>query len=494
MPRTLPDAVYSSLLEALPSNQPVSRDDLRRYDIPQPVAHFLEHALSRRLELETARIQDLAADWVDHDRSEVVKARADYTDLLSRHAHYPESEWPRALRQAVQLVCAYLVRPVPTTIHFVFGERTVGLSPEDVQRRVAYFSGYSHLRTAVSAVIERQTGDLIERHALSEALEAVDARICEDYSSDDWRALVAPLTGLGSYTPEGTLPVDVLARFFESRSGHAMASGVRGYARARELDELTPEEVDASISLAAGEGGAVGEDYEAAVLSLLPGAEEAGTLRAEDDLAPAAEPEPEPAPDPAPTPPRPLSMVSAPVVTGPIAGPESPDKLHLVIEDSELDPDEEPEPLWARFRAQTPVPEPKDEDKNEDAEQPLWKRFQDGSAGRGLTPIPVPEEPSRSIPLHPTPGPAPESDLDSATLEFAILGPAAWQRDTFIDRLFGGSSEGYFDSLNRILQASDWRAASEIITVDVFRANRVNIYDEAAIDFTNAVDAQFRKR
>jgi hypothetical protein len=84
--------------------------------------------------------------------------------------------------------------------------------------------------------------------------------------------------------------------------------------------------------------------------------------------------------------------------------------------------------------------------------------------------------------------------LDSATLEFAVLGPSAWQRDTFIDRLFGGSSEGYFDALNRILQASDWRSASDIITVDVFRANRVNIYDEAAIDFTNAVEAQFRKR
>ncbi|NNE69678.1 MAG: hypothetical protein HKN29_04860, partial [Rhodothermales bacterium] len=169
MPQTLPDAVFATLVKALPSDRPISRDDLSRYDLPGPVVHFLEHALSRRIELETARITELGADWVDHDKAEIEGARGRYLELLSLHAHYPASEWERALRQAVQLVCAYLVRPVPTLIHFVFGDRTAGLNADDVERRVAYFTGYSHLRTAVTAYLERMSGKLVERYPLAQA-------------------------------------------------------------------------------------------------------------------------------------------------------------------------------------------------------------------------------------------------------------------------------------------------------------------------------------
>ncbi|NNE69622.1 MAG: hypothetical protein HKN29_04575 [Rhodothermales bacterium] len=166
---------------------------------------------------------------------------------------------------------------------------------------------------------------------------------------------------------------------------------------------------------------------------------------------------------------------------------------HESADDRTSDDDQEPEPLWARFRAEAPSPRPP-EPEDEEEEQPLWKQFQDGASPAGLTPIPVPEEGPRKVQLHPTPGPTPETELDSASLEFAVLGPAAWQRDTFIDKLFGGSAEAYFDALARVLKAKDWREASSIVAVDVFRTNRVNIYDEAAIDFTNAVEAQFKKR
>jgi hypothetical protein len=155
-------------------------------------------------------------------------------------------------------------------------------------------------------------------------------------------------------------------------------------------------------------------------------------------------------------------------------------------------------PLWAQFAAnkeeETSEPDGTPEEA-EDAVEPLWKQFQKTIQDKPAAadqPELTPE--SRKIHLHPSPGPAPQAGLDTASLEFAVLGPSAWQRDTFIEKLFSGSAESYFDALDRILKCPDWRSASEIIADDVFRANRVDIYDEAAIDFTNSVEAQIKKR
>lgn len=501
MPSTLPDAVYSTLLEALPSDRAVSRDDLRRHGLPRSVAHFLEHALDRRLELETARILELAPGWVDHGQPEVSRARQTYLQVLARHAHYPSSEWPRALRQAVQLVVAYLIRPVPTLIHFVFGDKRGELPADDVLRRVSYFTGYSHLRTAVGAFVDLADGQPVSRRGLAEALEAVDRRFCVDFDADQWKSLVRPLTDLAEHTASGGLPAGLVSQFFESRGGEALASGVRGYARARDLVELTPSQVEAAIDLAVGDG----EDDE------LPDHDEVLTGQ--------------------PRPTQALSLASAPMVihdeeAAGILGnsPSVPDMeeaaqalpefpAHEPPDGFEVEPDPEPasrheddtdddeedteEPLWARFRSPEPPapPEPEeDDDEEEDDSVPLWKRFQSSVVEPDEEPFR--EAAARRVRLHPsapTPEP-PEISDDTASLEFAVLGPAAWQRDTFIDRLFNGSSEGYFEALERLRTASDWRAAGDIIAVDIFRANRVNIYDEAAIDFTNAVEEQFKKR
>ncbi|MFT5515330.1 MAG: hypothetical protein ACI80V_001454 [Rhodothermales bacterium] len=499
MPTSLPDAVYTTLLGALPSESPVSRGDLRRYDVPESVVHFLEHALDRRLELETARIMDLATGWVDHDREEVALARAAYVRLLARYAHYPASEWPRALRQAVQLVAAFLVRPVPTLIHFVFGEQRAELPPEDVERRIAYFIGYSHLRTAVTAFIERLGDEQVSRRGLTEALEAVERRICSDYGGEDWQSLVGPLSDLGRLTPSGTIHVELLTQFFESRGGHSLSSAVRGYARARDLQGLTTEQVDAAIDLHFGDTPPAKEtqiEERPRMAVITPRAfvfESATEPEPEPEPVPVpvpvpepepeSEPEPEPEPVPVPVPAPRMSLMRAPLLSETQSRrPRTGDSV----------------PVWAQFAAdkeENPAEADRSQKEPEDAVEPLWKQFQKTIQDKPAAPDKaelIPE--SRDVPLRPSPGPAPKADLDTASLEFAVLGPSAWQRDTFIEKLFSGSAESYFDALDRISKCADWRSASNIIAADVFRANGVNIYDEAAIDFTNSVEAQIKKR
>jgi hypothetical protein len=47
--------------------------------------------------------------------------------------------------------------------------------------------------------------------------------------------------------------------------------------------------------------------------------------------------------------------------------------------------------------------------------------------------------------------------------------------------------------LRRLAEADNWNEASQIIASDIFRKHKVNIYSDAAVHFTNAVESRFRE-
>ena len=79
-------------------------------------------------------------------------------------------------------------------------------------------------------------------------------------------------------------------------------------------------------------------------------------------------------------------------------------------------------------------------------------------------------------------------------LEQSVLGESnPPQRGVYVRQLFGDSMDHYVRVLNRLEDATSWGEASQIIAQDVFRRNKVNIYSDAAVHFTNAVEASFKK-
>ena len=80
-------------------------------------------------------------------------------------------------------------------------------------------------------------------------------------------------------------------------------------------------------------------------------------------------------------------------------------------------------------------------------------------------------------------------------LELTVLGSGAMERrEWFVGALFGGSRDDYAATLRRLADAPDWTSATQIIASDVFRKHRVNIYSEASIAFTDAVEARLDAR
>ena len=89
--------------------------------------------------------------------------------------------------------------------------------------------------------------------------------------------------------------------------------------------------------------------------------------------------------------------------------------------------------------------------------------------------------------------PAGPASLDA--LEDAVLGPGELdRREWFVNALFGGSRDDYHATLDRLAEAPDWTAATQIIAGDVFRKHRVSIYSEASLAFTDAVETRLEAR
>ena len=158
------------------------------------------------------------------------------------------------------------------------------------------------------------------------------------------------------------------------------------------------------------------------------------------------------------------------------------------------------EPLWRRFAEPEPIPEPDDEDGW--AVAPTLAATPAAPLPDGPLPpqtladtfaVPDALPPSGSKTVSPEDGSPENGSLDAT--ERAVLGPGPDdRREWFVNSLFESSVEAYESTLQALATAASWTEATQIIASEVFRKHRVNIYSEAAIAFTDAVEAQINAR
>lgn len=195
---------------------------------------------------------------------------------------------------------------------------------------------------------------------------------------------------------------------------------------------------------------------------------DAGTIIARDEIidllsSPKRREEAIPPPSPvAPAPPRPAEAEPPP--------PPAPERKPV-----------EPLPLWMQFQKQPA--EQKSNPRAGSAPKPMWQQFQ--------------VEPSAPAePAYPTQHDSPEDSrpgLDA--VERLVLGErGAKHRTMFVRRIFQDSEADYHTSLEALAEAGSWHEASRVIAERIFRRFDVNIYDDAAVTFTNTVEQRFAQR
>jgi hypothetical protein len=146
------------------------------------------------------------------------------------------------------------------------------------------------------------------------------------------------------------------------------------------------------------------------------------------------------------------------------------------------------EPLWARFKAGRSAPSGTPSDAASDAASDGDPNAERGGASGG-------EEDgsaSRRAGGREAGGPS-SGNGNLEALEREILGTAdPSHRSVYVRQLFDGAADEYRAVLRRLRTADSWSEASDIIAEDVFRSHKVNIYSDAAVQFTNAVENRFR--
>ena len=153
--------------------------------------------------------------------------------------------------------------------------------------------------------------------------------------------------------------------------------------------------------------------------------------------------------------------------------------------------------MWKQFAQDRPPPRTEAGDQNDDGSQPLWTQFQkrkptsDPDPDSSSPPAPQAHPPSSS-PSGTTSVPGASTD-DLSALEREVLGSATPKRTEYIQKLFQGDEDAYRQTLERLRATGSWSTASQIIASEVFREYQVNIYSDAAVHFTNAVEAGFQE-
>lgn len=497
MPIDLASSLYRHLLGRLPADRAYTRADLHAGALPGPVATLLDRTLDRWVEYERAQRR---SDWFDYDDPAVRAAGDRYFEALSRTARLPPSAWAESLEGAVRLVVRHLVTPVRALTDAVFQGDPDPLPAAVVRERLALFDAYPYFVEIAGAYLERKHAEALDPDGLFDLLARIDRRVTAGYGPDEWIDLLEPLFTLARYLPgQAGIPAPLLARFFEAKSVSAVANRLRRRGDALdeaalravligEIEEVTEteevekveeveevremeEDKDEEQGHSAWEHAPIQEEHEAESQEHDDPEREHHAIEITNDVD--WEREPERAPEPQ---------------------PEEAFEPDEEPEPETVEPDEPGEliPLWQRFAGTSDELEDEEESEATDGPVPLWQRF--ASSGQAEAPerppVPPPSRAGTPSPLGAPPAPA----ASLADLERRVLGVLpSGRRQQYVRHLTGGSEADYEAVLRALDRAGSWTEAAQVIAQHIFRKHRVDIYSEHAVEFTDTVEARFRR-
>ncbi len=528
MPNATAKALEQRLLRAFPPNQPYVPDDWRTAAVPSVVQSFLQHRLLEQLDevIHSMRQEEMA--WVNDSDPELESARAAFEEALRANGQIPESDWPRMVRQAAHVGISYLVRPVPTATAYLFEGRDTTLSVAYIAYRMQALAPYEYLRKGLDAFARHREVQRLDANTFRETLLKVDRILTRDYSVDRWLDTLQPLfdAAEAAYGDPGC-PVRVLHPFFAHKEQTVYAD------RLRALDDnrsLTQNELR---SVLADMGGAASPPQSVA-RSTASSTPPEDTLNAQADNAP---PPAEPTSNETPRTPssfEPDSATSSDTEdaadaaasdtaslwgrpaernadASEDAGDASASQSNAGTERDAARSNDPHEPTWDVPSGPRPVSSnesaPASEDAPSNGPTPRWKQFHQSSERASSQATSTSNESAaggtarwKQFGQRST---AQDTSGDNASasptpdqleaLESDALGDLdAGQRRLFVDQLFDGSTARYAKILSALGDATSWREASQIIAQDVFRRNKINIYSDAAVNFTNAVERCYR--
>ncbi len=495
MPRSLSDPLFERLLRSFPADRAYTRADWADDAMPAPVAHFLGQLLDYYSRREARRLRRARSDWVDYDHPEMEQAVRTFFEAMGTHTQVPPDEWEKTLRQATRHTTAYLVRPVYVLTDFVFGDREEAVRLSEIRWRMNFFGPYAYLREAVHAFAEKKNLDSFGPDRFEQFLHRIDERVTSGFGADRWLRLLEPLFKVSRRaTGRERIPIVFLQTFFAEKKADTIERHLTRYEEEGH-DEVGPKVLYRLIEETKTRSAPPDRetDSEQTTTSSSPSPDRSPATPS------APEEEASPRPDPS----------SDDEIWG-VAGAARPEGSSAPQPSQE---GEEATPLWKRFQQGRSGSAESDgsDSQSEERQQPLWAQFRRDREERVSDAVTRDEEPSGADVAAPKESAEPPSSRTSSSgssapstpqfedgleaLEREILGTTdPPHRAVYVRQLFNGDKTAYRQVLQRLRSADSWGEASEIIASDIFRTYKVNIYSDAAVHFTNAVESRFREQ
>lgn len=508
--------ITQRLIDRLPENDQYYRiEELRSWEFPSFIVQRISVELKRNL---SDSMSIPKTDWANTSADVLLDAWQQFIDDIEDEARLPASYAQAVIETAVSDVIEILVQPRKNVPEVIFGANDE-LSAEQLHQRLGAVVVYRHFAVVLSRYMQKKDLETLSKERCSTIITKADEKLTLRYSPLNWAQMLEPLFQL----QDDSIDTNLLRLFFEDKKMPRIARKFdlmnTVLSRAEFIEVLSsPELLDF-------------EGYEDEQSSLFvdqpPAKKEEG-----DSDSQAAVPEE-----------KNESVHQA--VDDELEEPESEDQQFNADETEEIE-DGKDDSLNGVFKKESEKKEDKeliseieDEEKDEKAEnqdlsEEEEEQKQDSSSEKST--VSSEEHEESKIDSEIASGPEEETPMwmrymsDEEIEEYKEeLGAEEGEKvdedgfidepiidltkesasdeeiknlrdmlsddeEVFVEEIFRGSDRAFDQALEDIAGYDTWHDVSKYIEKDIFKRNLVDMYSEAAVDFTDRLQSYFLEK
>lgn len=540
MQRTI-QQITQQLVDQLPENDQYYRlDELRSWDFPSFVIRRIKIELERNL-VESMIIPK--TDWANTQSDAVLDAWQKFVDAIQAEARLPASYGKTVIETAVADVIEMLVQPRKNVPHVIFGTDEE-LTAEEIRERLKAVVVYPHFSRLIPRYMQKKELDTLTKKRCAAIISNADKKLTENYSPLNWAQMLEPLFKLVG----GNIDTNLLRLFFEDKDMPRIARKLDlmndTLSRAHLIEVLSSPDLldfegyeDEQSSLFGNQPETLSDqpkqsshipeptkkpeskkdssDEETNVDEAFGIAEEKESKEVESTEETEAdetlnknftEPEEEFPDKKIEEDEDSLNAVFREQDEEVIAGEATDSDQEKVIEENAAEDPEEEKPQEIDLKAdkendqesveETDQPVEQSSSQNgqssqDDEETPIWMRYmsdeeveeyeKEQAAEKEAEENGFIEEPIIDL----TKEDASDEEVKALKKQLKV------DREFFVEEIFRGSDRAFEEAVEEIASHDSWRDVSKYIEKDIFKRNLVDMYSEAALDFTDQLQTYF---
>jgi hypothetical protein len=542
--------ITQQLVDRLPENDQYYRlDELRSWEFPSFIVRRIKIELERNLE-ESMIIPK--TDWANTQSDAVLDAWQQFVTAIREEARLPASYGKTVIETAVADVVEMLVQPRKNIPKVIFRTDNT-LSYDQLRERMQAVVVYPHFPKLVLRYMQKKERDELSKDHCKKIISNADKKLTKDYSPLNWAQMLEPLFKL----VDGDIDTNLLRLFFEDKQMPRIARKFDlmddMLTRAELIEVLSSPDLLNFEGYEDDQSSLFNDQPSESSVKDSSGLKvpnrESETKEQETAQQGAVEKEPEPKSTEDTEDPGELGdedksdedekMFNADFSSDEEQSAESDDSedaeeasLNAIFrdEDEEAEPEktveqsvdseddkddevEEEDPqeelandgddhLEERVSEEKELTEPdtqangQEQETESDEETPIWMRYmsdeeieeynkqqqqeeQDEEVEEGFIDDPI---------IDLTNEEASDEDIEMLRKQLSD------DRDLFVEEIFGGSERAFDQAVEEIAAYSNWSDASKYIEKDIFKRNLVDMYSEAAVDFTDRLQSYFLEK